>query len=116
MDNFLTDILGLFVESHIADLGDIIDDIHLLLNEEDTSSVVTREYSDPLVRSLHDLYYQVDMIADPYVQKLQEVSLSFEETIGSSGYVLHPSFLEMHSFFSAILEGVTISINTWTIE
>ena len=66
-DDFMTNISGLFVESYIADLGDIIDDVHLLFDEADPSSVVTREYSDPLVHSLHDQSYQVDMIMDPYV-------------------------------------------------
>ena len=54
MDDFLTNILVLFVESHIEDLGDIIDDIHLLFDEEDPSSIVMRAHFDPLVHSLHD--------------------------------------------------------------
>ena len=58
------------MESHVEYLGDIIDDIHLLFDEEDPSSFVVREYSDPPVNSLHDQSYQVDMIVDPYVQKL----------------------------------------------
>ena len=33
-DDFLLDIAGLFVESHIEDVGDIIDDIHILFVEE----------------------------------------------------------------------------------
>ena len=66
----MTNISGFFVESYIVDLGDIIDDIHLLFDEEDPSSVVAREYSDPLVHSLHDQSYQVDMIVDSYAQQL----------------------------------------------
>ena len=42
MDDFLTDISSLFVESHIVDLGDNIDDIHLLVDESESSSVVTK--------------------------------------------------------------------------
>ena len=67
MDDFLIDISGLFVESHIVDLGDIIDDLHLLFDEEDPSSGVARAHSNPLVHSLHDQSSQVDMIVDPYV-------------------------------------------------
>ena len=58
------------MESYIAYLGDIIDDIHLLFDEEDPSSVVVREHSDPLVHSLHDHSYKVEMIMDPYVHQL----------------------------------------------
>ena len=56
------------MESYIVDLGDIIDDIHLLFDEEDPSSVVARAHSNPLVYSLQDQSYQVHMIVDPYVQ------------------------------------------------
>ena len=73
------------MESHILDFGDNIDDMHLLFDEADTSSVVTRAHSNPHVHSLHDQSLQVDMIVDPYVQQLQEVSLSFEEIVGSLG-------------------------------
>ena len=38
-DNFLLDIVGLFMEFHIKDVGDIIDDIHLLFFEVNTSSI-----------------------------------------------------------------------------
>ena len=54
VDDFLTEISGLFVESHIADLGDILDDIYLLFDEVDASSVVTRAHSNPPIHSLHD--------------------------------------------------------------
>ena len=37
------------MDSYIAYLGNIIDDIHLLFDEEDPSLVVVREYSNPLV-------------------------------------------------------------------
>ena len=50
----MADTASLFVESHIADLGDSIDYIHLLFDEADTSLVVTRVHSDPPVHSLHD--------------------------------------------------------------
>ena len=62
VDDFLTDISGLFVESHIADLGDIIDYIHLLFDEEDPSLVVARAHSNPHVHSLHDQSLQVDVV------------------------------------------------------
>ena len=68
VDDFLIDILGLFMESHITYLGDIIDDLHLLFDEDDPSSVFVRAHSDPHVHSLHDQSYQVDMIVDSYVQ------------------------------------------------
>ena len=70
MDDFLTDILGFFVDSHIVDLGDIIDDLYLLFAEEDPSSIVTRAHSDPPIHSLHDRSSQVDMIVDSYEQKM----------------------------------------------
>ena len=54
VDDFLVDIAGLFVESHIIDLGDIIDHIHLLFDEEASSSIVTRVHFDPPIHSLHD--------------------------------------------------------------
>ena len=40
-DDFLLDIAQLFVESHIEDVGDIIDDIRLLFIEVKTSSIST---------------------------------------------------------------------------
>ena len=33
-DDYIADISSLFVESHIVDLGDIIDDLYLLFAEE----------------------------------------------------------------------------------
>ena len=39
-DDFLVDIARLFMESHMEDVGDIIDDIHLLF-EVDTPSFIT---------------------------------------------------------------------------
>ena len=53
-NDFLTDILGLFVESHIVDLEDFFDDISLVFVEDDSSIVVVRAHSDPDVHSLHD--------------------------------------------------------------
>ena len=41
-DDYMIDISGFFLESYIKNLGDIIDDIHLLFDEEDPSLVVTR--------------------------------------------------------------------------
>ena len=54
IDDFLTNIEGLSMESHIEDLGNIIDDLYLLFDEEDPSPVVAMAHSDPLVHSLHD--------------------------------------------------------------
>ena len=68
VDDFLANILGLFVQSHIVNLGDSIDDLHLLFDEVDTSSVITRVHSDPSIHSLHDQSLQVDVIVDTYVQ------------------------------------------------
>lgn len=68
MDAYLTNIAGFFVDSYIVDLGDIIDDIHLLFDGDDPSLIVAREHSDPLVHSLHDHSFEVDMIVDSYVQ------------------------------------------------
>ena len=66
MEKFLEDIAGLFVESHLVDSEDSIDDLHLLFDEADTSSVVTRVHSNPFVNSLHDQSLQVDVIMDTY--------------------------------------------------
>ena len=55
------------MESYITDLVDIIGDIHLLFDEADPSSIVAREHFDPLVHSLHDQSYKVDMIVEFYV-------------------------------------------------
>lgn len=49
-------------------MGDTIDNIHLLFDEDDSSLVVAREQFDPLVYSPHDQYFKVEMIVDPYVQ------------------------------------------------
>ena len=49
------------MESYIKDVGDIIDDIHLLFVEENSSSLVTREHSNPQPL---DLSFETDMIVD----------------------------------------------------
>ena len=41
-DDYLTNISNLFMESYIVDLGDTIDDIHILFGEDDPSSVIVR--------------------------------------------------------------------------
>ena len=56
------------------------------------------------------------MIVDTYVKKLQEVSLSFKEMVGSLRQVLHGSFLDVHMFFSVVSEGETIDIDIGTLE
>ena len=53
-DDYLKKNSGLFVESYIVDFGDVVDDIHLLFDEEDPSPVGARTHSGPLVHSLHD--------------------------------------------------------------
>ena len=53
-DDFLTDILGLFVESHTIDLEDFLDDLPLLFAEDDPSRLVARAHFDPHVHCLHD--------------------------------------------------------------
>ena len=86
------------MESYIEYLGDIIDDIHLLFDEDEPSSVVLRAHFNPSIHSLHDQSYQVDMIVDPYVQQLQEVSLSFEEMVLWDMLYIHPCYNYTHSF------------------
>ena len=66
-DDFLADIVGLFVESHTTDLGDILDNLRLLFHEGDPSTIVTRAYSNPHVHSLHDQSSHVGMLVDAYV-------------------------------------------------
>ena len=80
-DDFLAAIAGLFVESPTADLGDNLDDLHLLFDEGDPSIIVVRAYSDPHVHSLFDQSSQVGVIVDTYVQKLEEVSFLMEEIV-----------------------------------
>ena len=70
------------MESHIEDVGDIIDDIHLLSVEE-TSSLVVREHSDPqpLDRS--------DIIVDISLRQMEKDSFTDDESYQSLGIVLH---------------------------
>ena len=75
-----------------VDLGDRPEDLHLLIDEGVTSTVVARAHSDPQVHSLHDQSSQVDVIVDPYVQQLVEVSLSVAEIDGSVEQVQQTSF------------------------
>ena len=49
------------MESHIENVGDIIDDIHLVFVEDNSSSLVGREHSDP---QPIDLSFETDMIVD----------------------------------------------------
>ena len=77
----MADIASLFMESHTIDLGVSLDDLHLLFNRDDSSTIVVRAYSDPHVHSLHDQSSQVGVIVDTYVQQLEEVSLLVEETV-----------------------------------
>lgn len=71
----MTYITSLFLEYYIGYFGDIIDDIHILFYEDNPSLIVVREHFDPLVHSLHDHSFEVDMIVDSYVQHLEEVSI-----------------------------------------
>ena len=54
VDDFLVATIGLFMDSHTIDLGDIPYDMHLLFFEDYPSTIVVRAYSDPHVHSLHD--------------------------------------------------------------
>lgn len=51
-----------------VDLGDRLKDLHLLIDEGDSSTVVARAHSDPHVHFLHDKSSQVGVIVDPYEQ------------------------------------------------
>ena len=51
----------LFVESYIENVGEIIDDIHLLFVEETTSSLVVREHSDPQSFILSDMIMETSL-------------------------------------------------------
>ena len=64
-DDFLPYIVVLFVESYIEDVGDIIDDIHLLFVEDNSSSLVASEHSDPQPL---DFSFESDMIVDTSFQ------------------------------------------------
>ncbi len=50
----MEDIVDFFMESHITNLGDSLDDVHLLFDEDDLSIVVARAHFDYHVHSLHD--------------------------------------------------------------
>ena len=111
----MPDISALFLESHIAYLEDFFDDLLLLFAKKNPSTVVARAYSDPHVHSLYDHSLQANVIVDTYVQHLQEVSLSFEKTVGFLKQVLHHSLFDLH-FFSTVLEEAIINIDTGTLE
>ena len=53
-DDYMANIVGFFVESHTVDLGDILDDLKLLFDEDDPSPVVSSAHSYPHVHFLHD--------------------------------------------------------------
>ena len=89
------------MESQILDLGDILDDLHLLFNEEDPSLVFVRSHSNPHVHSLHDQSLQVGMIMDTYVHQSEEVFLLVKEINGSLKQVQQTSLPNLHSFFLA---------------
>ena len=48
-----------FVESYIEDVGDIIDDIHLIFVEDNSSLIVVRKHFDPQPL---DLSFETDLI------------------------------------------------------
>ncbi len=50
----MADIASLFVESQTTNLGDSLNDLHLLLDDDHPSIVVARAHSNPHVHSLHD--------------------------------------------------------------
>ena len=55
------------MESHTTNLGDSLEDLHLLFDEDDPSIIVVRVNSNPHVHSLHDQSSQVCVIVDAYV-------------------------------------------------
>lgn len=118
----MIDISNLFVDSYFVDLGDTIDDIEHLFDEDDPSLVVVRESSDPLLHSLHNNSLEIDVIVDTYGQHLEEVSLSLDETPESLDLVLHSSSLDIGLSFLAMwpstpdLKGATFSIDLGTLE
>ena len=68
----------LFVDPYIEDVGDIIDEIHLLFVEDNYSSLVVREHSDPQPL---DLSFETNMIVDTSFQQLEEDSYQFLEIV-----------------------------------
>ena len=64
----MTDISYFFMESFIVDLGDIMDDTHLLFGEDGPSLVVARENVDSHLHFVLDQSFEVDMIVDPLIQ------------------------------------------------
>ena len=102
-DQLLSDISFLFVESLISDLDDSIDFIHLLFDEGDSSSVVVREPSYPLLPPLHSHSSQIDTSLDTFAQHSEEIYLSFEVKNVSFDYVLQ-KFLKNYSHFKIYIE------------
>ncbi len=48
------------------ELGDRLENLHLFIDEGDSSTVIVRAHSDPHVRSPHGQSSQVGIIVDPY--------------------------------------------------
>ena len=103
------------MESHTTYLEHFYDDLPLLFTKDDSSIVVSRAHSDPQFHSLHDQSFQVGMIVDSHLQHLQEVSFTFDKTLGFLKQVLQYSLFDLH-FSSVVLEKATISIDTSTLE
>ena len=59
-DNFLPDIVGLFLESYIEDVGDIINDINILFIEE-TSSLIARVHFEPQPLDHFDMLVDISL-------------------------------------------------------
>lgn len=88
----MIEIAGLFCESYLAELEDIIEYIHILFDEITLSSLdVDGEPFDPLVIYPHDHSSHFDMTVSTIEQHLEEVPLSLEEIPLSLDFVLHSS-------------------------
>ena len=59
-DDFLLDIAEMFVESHIEDVRDILNDINLLFVEE-TSSLIARAHSDPQPLDHYNMFVDISL-------------------------------------------------------
>lgn len=89
------------MESYIEYFGDTIDDIRLLFGEDDPSLVVVREHAKSHLHSLLDQSFKVDMMVDPLIQKLEDVTLFLKEIFESLIHALRSSLVEPNLSFLA---------------
>ena len=88
------------MELYIAYLGDFFDDIPLLFDEDDPSTVVAKEHVDPHLHSLFEHSFEIDMIVDTLINQLV-VALSLEPTLESLTLVLYASLVHPNLSFLA---------------